>query len=74
MKSQKKSYSTFLGIMGMYFILTELFIADAYAYIDPGSGSLIIQMLIGALVGVGITIKVYWFKIKEKFISKASKE
>ncbi len=26
-------------------------VSDAYAYIDPGSGSMIIQMLIGVLVG-----------------------
>lgn len=41
-----------------------IFVSDAYAYIDPASGTLIIQMMIGALVGVGITIKVYWAKIR----------
>jgi len=40
---------------------------DAYAYIDPTSGSIVIQVLIGAFVGVGITLKVYWEKIKYKF-------
>ena len=47
---------------------------NAYAYIDPGSGSIIIQALIGTLVGVGITLKIYWYKIREKFLSKKSKE
>ena len=42
-------------------------------YLDPGSGSIIIQALIGALVGVGITVKIYWWKIKEK-LSKTSKQ
>ena len=42
-------------------------ISNAYAYIDPGSGTLLLQMLVGALVGVGIALKLYWFKIKEKF-------
>ena len=42
-------------------------ISNAYAYIDAGSGSLILQMLIGVLVGIGIAVKVYWFKLKEKF-------
>jgi len=59
-------------------IITSLsfgfFMSDAYAYIDPGSGSMIIQMIIGALVGVGITLKIYWYKIKEKLSFKASKE
>jgi hypothetical protein len=39
---------------------------DAYAYIDPGTGSIVFQAIIGALVGVGITLKIYWIKIKEK--------
>lgn len=48
------------------FISSTFLVSDAYAYIDPGSGTLILQMLVGALVGVGIAMKVYWFKIKEK--------
>ena len=43
-------------------------------YLDPGSGSIIIQAVIGALVGVGITLRIYWWKIKEKLFSKTSKE
>jgi len=41
-------------------------VSSAYAYIDPGTGSLVIQIIIGALVGVGITLKIYWYKLKEK--------
>ncbi len=46
---------------------------DAYAYLDPASGSIVIQALIGALVGVGITLKVYWEKIKYKLSSIRTK-
>jgi len=49
------------------FLLGTLVSSEAYAYIDPGSGSMIIQMLIGALVGVGITVKIYWHRLKFKF-------
>ena len=35
-------------------------------YLDPASGSVIAQMIIAALVGVGITFKVFWYKIKSK--------
>lgn len=45
-------------------------ILDAYAYIDPGTGSMFIQAIIGALVGVGITIKIYWHKIQEKLFMR----
>ena len=43
---------------------------NAYAYIDPGSGSIVIQMMIGVLVGVGITTKIYWYKLKQYFSIK----
>ncbi len=40
---------------------------DAFAYLDPGTGTIFIQAIIGVLVGVGITLKIYWYKLKEKF-------
>jgi len=49
------------------------FIADAYAYLDPGSASLFIQIIVGALVGVGITIRIYWYALKEKISIHKSK-
>ena len=61
------------GILGLVFAFTlslGLENQNAYAYIDPGSGSMIIQMLIGALVGVGITVKIYWNSLKFKFDEK----
>ncbi len=45
-------------------------VLDAFAYIDPGTGSIVIQAMLGALVGVGITLKIYWYKIKEKLFKK----
>ena len=42
----------FIIITGaIIFAFHELFVLDAYAYIDPGTGSIVIQALIGALVG-----------------------
>ena len=54
-------------------LIPGLFIKDAFAYIDPASGSIVIQVLIGALVGVGITLKVYWVKIRMAIESKLTK-
>ena len=58
-----------------YLILPSLiifFASPAYAYLDPGLGSLIIQSIIGfAAVALG-TISVFWQRVKEiysKFIS-----
>ena len=40
-----------------------------FLYLDPGSGSIIFQAIIGALVGVGIALKIYWEKLKFKISS-----
>lgn len=40
-----------------------LFHPNAYAYLDPGTGSMILQALIAGVAVVGVTIKLYWFKL-----------
>tara|TARA_B110000014_G_scaffold262171_1_gene255557 strand:+ start:3240 stop:3419 length:180 start_codon:yes stop_codon:yes gene_type:complete len=35
-------------------------------YIDPGSATAVMAMIIGAIAGAGMTLKLYWFKIKQK--------
>jgi hypothetical protein len=37
---------------------------DVVAYLDAGSGSMILQMLVGGLAAVGVTAKLYWSRIK----------
>jgi len=39
----------------------------AFAYIDPGTGSLVIQAVLAAVLTVGATVKVFWHQIKEKY-------
>ena len=63
-----------LPILVGIFVFGELFISDAFAYIDPGTGSMILQSLIGALVGVGIVLKLYWTKIKFAILDRKSKK
>ena len=49
-------------------VVTHISISDAFAYMDPSSITLVIQMLAGTLIGAGIAIKVYWQQIKMKFL------
>jgi len=44
------------------------------AYLDPGSGSFLIQLLLAGIVGAGFIIKVYWKKIKGLFTRSAPKK
>ena len=39
-------------------------------YLDPGSGSFLIQLLIAGLAGAGIAIAVSWGRIKRFFSKK----
>ena len=45
----------------------------AQAYLDPGSGSYILQVLFGVLFGASYLVKVYWRRIKS-FFGKTSAE
>jgi len=49
--------------------LVNFSITTISGYIDPGSAMAIIAMIVGAVAGAGMTLKLYWFKIREK-ISK----
>ena len=44
------------------------------AYLDPGSGSFLIQLLLAGIVGAGFIIKVYWKKIKGLFTRSTPKK
>ena len=43
----------------------------AYAYIDPGTGSAIVSLIIGFFVALGLTFKTYWYKLKALFARQA---
>lgn len=44
------------------------------AYLDPGSGSFILQLLLAALVGGAFIIKTYWKRIIGFFRKRFSRE
>lgn len=43
-------------------------------YIDPGSGSLIFQIILAGFLGGVYAVKLYWKKIKDFFNSVLSKK
>jgi len=42
---------------------------DAFAYIDPGSGSMLLQLLLGGIAGIGVLVKLYWGRAKDTWDS-----
>ena len=46
----------------------------AYAYLDPGTGSMLLQIILGGVAGSIIVIKLYWQNLKMKFSRKKLKQ
>jgi hypothetical protein len=58
----------FLGInLMVYYFLVEI-----PGYIDPGSMMAILTLLMGVIAGVGMTLKLYWNKLKLRLSRKGS--
>jgi len=65
MRNQMKVYlrQLCLTVIVLWLCLC-LFPAKALAYLDPGVGSSILQLLLAGLLGVLYAIKLYWVRIK----------
>jgi hypothetical protein len=38
---------------------------SAHAYLDPGSGSMLLQLLLGGVAGLAVVFKLYWAQFKD---------
>ena len=50
-------------ILLLSFISLFLTISSAHAYLDPGTGSIILQGIIGAIAAIAVALKLYWHKL-----------
>jgi hypothetical protein len=48
-------------------VFLMLMISDAVAYLDPGTGSMLLQVILGGIAAVGVAIKLYWHKLRAAF-------
>ena len=49
-----------------------LMAAPAHAYLDPGTGSYVFQMVAAALVSVGFLARAYWHRLRGLFTRRDS--
>ncbi len=63
----------FLTIPGLAFVIACLLAEDAHAYIDPSTGSYVLQMLLAGFLGALFALKVYWKRIISFFSRSSSK-
>tara|TARA_B110000971_G_scaffold174980_1_gene180093 strand:- start:262 stop:474 length:213 start_codon:yes stop_codon:yes gene_type:complete len=62
--------------MKLFFFLALLILCistKAYAYLDPGAGSSILQLILAFLAGLGTFLSLYWSKFKY-FVRKIFKK
>jgi hypothetical protein len=61
---RRKSTTQFLVLLALLLLATP---TQLPAYVDPGSGSFFLQMLIAGLLGASMTVKTFWKQIKSYF-------
>lgn len=61
-----------LLVVSSIFYVTNISIA--FAYVDPGSVSLVITAVLGAFAAISYTARIYWGKITSIFKKDESKE
>ena len=47
-------------IVVMMVLATE----PAFAYLDPGTGSMLLQVILGGVAAVAVAVKLFWYKIR----------
>lgn len=56
-----------LQLLGLIALLTAIIPEKACAYLDPGTGSMIMQVIVASIVGAGAAIGVFKQKIADFF-------
>ena len=62
-----KFFPRAITLLGLSLFLLPL---SGYGYIDLGSGSYIIQLIIAGFVGFSFSVRIFWKKIKNRFSKK----
>jgi hypothetical protein len=65
-----KSFSA-IGATLALVLLSE---ARVDAYLDPGSGSMLVQLLLGGVAGAAVILKLGWQRLRGLFGTSADKE
>ena len=60
-------------LAALFFLFSVLGTGKAYAYLDPGTGSYLFQLLLGAFLGALFSARIFWQKIKTFFTTRFQK-
>lgn len=62
-----KRFKDYSSVILLAIIIAMAFPTQVFAYLDPGTGSFLIQFLIGGVAVVGASVGIFWSKIKAIF-------
>lgn len=61
------SRQSMIGLAAPSLLLWLAFPSAANAYLDPASGSILLQVILGGIAGAGLLIRMYWAKLLQLF-------
>lgn len=71
MRPQRRlSNSTFI-VLGAILLLAS---PQAFAYLDPSTGSMVVSAIVGIFASIALALKTYWYKIKKLFARDKKEE
>ena len=73
--NKRSSWKVRLVLMLQGCLISNLFFPSiAFAYVDPGSGSVIVTTILGLIAAIGYTFRKYFYKIKRMASGKKTEE
>lgn len=60
-------FRSLIKIISFFILIGLVYPQRADAYIDPGTGSFVLQLIAGFLIGASLTIRIYWKKMRSFF-------
>lgn len=48
----------------LFTLFLILFTQPAWAYLDPGTGSMLLQVILGGIAAIGVALKLFWHRIR----------
>jgi hypothetical protein len=61
-------------LWALFFLVLLLFTRESEAYIDPGSGSYVLQLIVASFFAIVFTLKVFWRNIRAFFSGARGKK
>lgn len=69
MRSWERASVFILAFLSTFLLMSR----NAEAYVDPGTGSYVLQMIVAGIAAAGFTLRLFWGRLKLLFKKSSSK-